>query len=128
MVRARGAAPRPVLTGVESVNQSTTFLAPQVSSRWVTAGEVHVGAEGDVSRVARVSPSRGTQRRASVPDAPDADPDRDEPQRRLQGLALGGREAYTSACADPDVDPPGTAPDCRIVRTTLTWRTRTRAR
>ena len=119
---ARGAGrPRRLLDGVNSVNQTTTYIAPQVSSRWVTAGEVHAGEGGDYSRVARAAPSSGAEQRASVPDAPLADFQAEEPQRGLEGLAIAGKRVYTSVCAD-SLD----EPDCRLERTTLTWRKRTR--
>jgi small subunit ribosomal protein S7 len=105
---------------VISVNQGSAFTAPSVSPRWVTAGFTHVGDGGDYSRAVRVSPRRGTRQEATLPDVPD----RSGPsgQRGLQGLALGAGAAYSSACAQPAVDEPGTPPDCRLVRTTLRWR------
>lgn len=120
-----GRPPRLLIRRGSSVNQGSALLAPQVSSRWVSAGFNHVGDGGTYSRALRVSPARGTQQQATPPDVPDA-VFRGAPQRELQGLGLGAQgAAYTSACVAADYAEPGTPPDCRLVRSSLEWRTQT---
>lgn len=119
---ARGAGrPQLLFSRVISSMQRTDLLNLAVSSRWVTAGLTHVGHGGYFSRAVRVSPGSGIQQEATLPDVPDGP--RRFSERALQGIALGGGAAYSSACSQPpSVSDPGTPPECRLVRTTLQWR------
>jgi len=116
-----GRRARVVFRGVNSVNQATELIGPQVSSSYVGVALDHIGDGGEYSRLVRVSPRRGEVQRAVPEDAPDRGFEEGESTQRVQlGFAFGPRgSVFTSTCNSEESD----VPDCRLVRQdTVAWR------